>query len=49
MLKPIIYKICNQFEGKRGMIQTGSYAIAKDVYDSAPNDIKRRMLLYNKE
>ena len=47
-LKPIIYKICSQqFDGQRGMIQTGSYAIAKDVYDSAPNDIKRRMLLYN--
>lgn len=47
MLKPIIYKICNQFEGKRGMIQTGSYANAKELYDNAPRDLQRRMLLYN--
>jgi Rad3-related DNA helicase len=29
------------------MIQTGSYANAKEIYDSAPTDIKSRMLLYN--
>ena len=47
-LKPIIYKICSgQFNGKRGMIQTGSYANAKEIYDNAPADIKKRMLLYN--
>ena len=47
-LKPIIYKICQkQFEKQRGMIQTGSYANAKEIYDNAPSDIKNRMLLYN--
>lgn len=47
-LKPIIYKICNtQFVGKRGMIQTGSYANAKELYDNAPVELRRRMLLYN--
>lgn len=47
-LKPIIYKICKtQFANERGMIQTGSYANAKLVYDSAPPEIQRRMLLYN--
>ena len=43
----IIYKICKQFGGKRGMIQTGSYANAKELYDNAPRDLQRRMLLYN--
>lgn len=47
-LKPIIYKICQkQFEGQRGMIQTGSYANAKELYDNAPYAIQKRMLLYN--
>ena len=47
-LKQIIYKICSKnFVGKRGMIQTGSYANAKEIYDSAPIDVKNRMLLYN--
>lgn len=47
-LKPIIYKICQtQFAGQRGMIQTGSYANAKEIYDSAPDKLKQRMLLYN--
>lgn len=47
-LKPIIYKICSkQFNNQRGMIQTGSYANAKEIYDNAPIEIKQRMLLYN--
>lgn len=48
MLKPIIYKLCStQFVGQRGMIQTGSYANAKEIYENAPQELKRRMLLYN--
>lgn len=47
-LKPMIYKICSsQFKGQRGMIQTGSYANAKEIYDNAPTYVKERMLLYN--
>lgn len=47
-LKQIIYKICSKnFAGKRGMIQTGSYANAKEIYDSAPIEVQNRMLLYN--
>ena len=47
-LKPIIYKICNEsFREQKGMIQTGSYANAKEIYDSAPIEIQSRMLLYN--
>lgn len=47
-LKPIIYGICEKrMAGKKGMIQTGSYANAKEIYDSAPPNIKQRLLLYN--
>lgn len=47
-LKPIIYNICEkQFKDCRGMIQTGSYSNAKEIYDNAPDNIKNRMLLYN--
>ena len=47
-LKPIINKICSvRFPNERGMIQTGSYAIAKNIYDNAPIEIQQRMLLYN--
>ena len=47
-LKTIIYSICQtKFKDERGMIQTGSYAFAKQLYNSAPPDVKRRMLLYN--
>ena len=47
-LKKIIYSICEtKFANERGMIQTGSYAFAKELYNSAPLNIKQRMLLYN--
>lgn len=47
-LKPIIYKICSiNFKDQKGMIQTGSYANAKEIYDSAPKEVQSRFLLYN--
>lgn len=47
-LKKIIYSICEtKFKDQRGMIQTGSYAFAKQLYNDAPLNIKQRMLLYN--
>ena len=47
-LKNIIYSICStKFQNQRGLIQTGSYAFAKKLYDEAPIDIKQRMLVYN--
>ena len=48
MIKPMIYSLCEKtFNGLKGMIQTGSYANAKELYDSAPPHIKRRMLIYD--
>lgn len=48
MLKNVIYSICDtKFANERGMIQTGSYAFAKQLYNEAPLNVKQRMLLYN--
>lgn len=46
-LKPLIYKLINKFEGQKGLIQTGSYKNAKELYYTAPEDIKKRLLIYN--
>ena len=47
-LKKVIYSICEtKFSDQRGMIQTGSYAFAKQLYNDAPLNVKQRMLLYN--
>lgn len=41
------YNIIRKHSGKRGIIQTGSYDNAIKVYNNAPEDIKKRLLLYN--
>ena len=47
-LQKIIYSICStKFNKQKGMIQTGSYSFAKQLYDNAPYEIKKRMLVYN--
>lgn len=46
-LKPIIYKLCKKYENQKGIIQTGTYAIAKDIIDNAPIEIRKRLLYYN--
>ena len=47
-LKSVIYSICStKFKSQKGMIQTGSYAFAKQLYDDAPMEVKTRMLVYN--
>lgn len=47
-LKKVIYSICEtKFGNQKGMIQTGSYAFAKQLYNDAPLNVKQRMLLYN--
>ena len=46
-IREMIYYIVRQYKNFRGMIQTGSYANAKDIYDNAPYDIKQRLQLYN--
>lgn len=47
-LAPIIYGLCDRdYADQRGMIQSGSYELAKKIYDMAPKNIQDRMLLYN--
>ena len=46
-LKPLIYKLIHKFEGQKGLIQTGSYKNAKELYYTAPEEIKKRLLIYN--
>ena len=47
-LKKLVYSICTtKFKTQRGIIQTGSYDIAKKLYDDAPLEVKSRMLVYN--
>ena len=44
----VTYKLLEQkFTGVKGLIQTGSYENAKIIYNSAPSELKERMLLYN--
>ena len=47
-IKNAIYSICStKFKDQKGLIQTGSYKLAKELYDNAPMEIKQRMLVYN--
>lgn len=46
-IKDITYNIIRKHSGTRGLIQTGSYDNAVKVYQNAPDDVKRRLLLYN--
>ena len=47
-LKTAVYSICKtKFKDQRGIIQTGSYDLAKKLYEDAPYEVKRRILLYN--
>ena len=47
-LKPILYKLLNdKLKNYKGIIQTGSYAIAKEIIRDAPISIKSRLLYYN--
>lgn len=46
-VRDIIFQILrNKFSSEKGIIQTGSYSIAKKIYECAPPDIQSRMLLY---
>ena len=46
IIKKII-DIINNHKDVKGIIQTGSYAFAKQLYNDAPLNVKQRMLLYN--
>jgi len=43
----LIIATINMYQGKRGIIQTGSYDFAKKLYFGVPDDIQRRLILYD--
>lgn len=43
----MIISTVRMYEGKRGIIQTGSYKFAQDVYNRVPKDVRKRLVLYN--
>lgn len=45
-IKEMIYYIMNQYSDKRGIIQTGSYENAYEIYKCAPPQLKSRLQLY---
>ena len=45
-LKEMTYKILDNHDRVKGIIQTGSYENAKRLYNEAPSKIKMRLLLY---
>ena len=45
-LKEITYKILEKHKNEKGIIQTGNYENAKRLYNEAPKELKRRLLLY---
>lgn len=47
LIRNAIYELCNRFDNKKGIIQTWTYANAKEIYDNAPEALQSRMLLYN--
>lgn len=47
ILEKIFFKICEKHKNEKGIIQTGSYDIAKRIFADAPKEIKKRLTLYN--
>lgn len=47
ILKDMIYKLLKRHAGQKGIIQTGSYANAKAIIDGCPENLKKRLLVYD--
>ena len=45
-LKPILYKLIENYKTYKGIIQTASYDLAKEFVKDAPKNLKNRFLLY---
>ena len=45
-VRDLTYDICRRFSNQKGIIQTSSYVDALNIYNNAPKEIKRRMLMY---
>lgn len=43
----MIISVINMYAGKRGIVQTGSYEFAKQLLEFVPDDVRRRMIMYD--
>ena len=46
-IKQMVYAIIERFTGYKGIIQTGSYANAKEIIRDCPSNLKKRLLTYD--
>lgn len=46
-IKKSIYELCDRFKDYKGLIQTWTYDNAKEIFNNAPEEIQKRMLLYS--
>jgi Rad3-related DNA helicase len=43
----LIYTLCDKHINERGIVQTGSFAFSNYLYEKAPKEIRKRLLIYN--
>lgn len=47
-IEPMVFKICmEEFKDKKGIIQTGNYTFARNLFFDAPKELADRLLIYN--
>lgn len=46
-IQEFIYRICKKHSNQRGIIQTASYSLSKQIVDNAPMDLKFRFIIYD--
>lgn len=46
-IQEFIYRICKKHSGQRGIIQTASYSLSKQIVDNAPIDLQFRFIIYD--
>ena len=46
-IQGFIYRICKKHSGQRGIIQTASYSLSKQIVDNAPIDLQFRFIIYD--
>lgn len=46
-IQKAIYELCTRFKDYKGVIQTWSYENAKIIFENAPDEIQKRLILYD--
>lgn len=47
IVSQLIYQLFKKHENERGIVQTGSFAFSNYLFENAPKELKRRILIYN--